>query len=68
MPTLDFKELSTSRASSAAGEDLEGLVRELGKATFPTDPSFLFPETSSMHSVNEGDGTPTRPIASVPQP
>ena len=31
MPILDFKELSTSRASSPAGEDLEGLVRELGK-------------------------------------
>jgi hypothetical protein len=31
MPILDFKELSTSRASSSAGEDLEGLVRELGK-------------------------------------
>jgi hypothetical protein len=31
MPILDFKELSTSRSSSPAGEDLEGLVRELGK-------------------------------------
>jgi hypothetical protein len=31
MPILDFKEISTSRASSSAGEDLEGLVRELGK-------------------------------------
>ena len=31
MPILDFKELSRSRASSSTGEDLEGLVRELGK-------------------------------------
>ncbi|MGO7533510.1 restriction endonuclease [Rhizobium leguminosarum] len=31
MPILDFKELSASKSSSPAGEDLEGLVRELGK-------------------------------------
>ncbi|MBN9436948.1 restriction endonuclease [Bosea sp. (in: a-proteobacteria)] len=31
MPVLDFKELSSSRSGSPAGEDLEGLVRELGK-------------------------------------
>ncbi|MBY3243170.1 restriction endonuclease [Rhizobium laguerreae] len=31
MPILDFIELSTSKSNSPAGEDLEGLVRELGK-------------------------------------
>lgn len=31
MPILDFKELSLSRSDSPPGEDLEGLVRELGK-------------------------------------
>jgi hypothetical protein len=31
MPILDFRELSASKASSPAGEDLEALVRELGK-------------------------------------
>ncbi|RVQ51463.1 restriction endonuclease [Sinorhizobium meliloti] len=31
MPILDFRELSASKSSSPAGEDLEGLVRELGK-------------------------------------
>ncbi|MBB3747194.1 hypothetical protein FHX10_006750 [Rhizobium sp. BK591] len=31
MPILDFTELSASKSSSPAGEDLEALVRELGK-------------------------------------
>jgi len=31
MPILDFRELSTSKSKSPAGEDLEGLIRELGK-------------------------------------
>lgn len=31
MPILDFRELSRSTSNSPAGEDLEGLVRELGK-------------------------------------
>ncbi|MCP2137857.1 hypothetical protein J2S28_004981 [Rhizobium sp. SLBN-94] len=31
MPILDFRELSTSKSNSPAGEDLEGLIRELGK-------------------------------------
>ncbi|MFD9901285.1 restriction endonuclease [Mesorhizobium sp. NPDC059025] len=32
MPILDFKELAPSRAKSPAGENFEGLIRELGKS------------------------------------
>ena len=31
MPIIDFKELASAKGSSPAGEDFEGLVRELGK-------------------------------------